>query len=299
MMRLPNFVIIGAPKCGTTSLYHYLQQHPEVYLPKRKELHYFSYEYMQRFAAGPGDKELLTPLCATRQAYEQYYQNVHTHLAIGDVSPSYLYYAQVNERIKAELEQPKIVVVLRNPVEKAYSQYMHLVRDNREPLEFYQALMAEKQRITDGWGALWRYAESSLYTEKLKKYLHTFGEDRVKILFFETLSRSPSLVLTDLFQFLGVNTQVTPDTSTVHHRSGKPKSKLLANFVAKPNVITGLAKKFVPESLRTAIRTALLNINTGDKGQIDEKSRAYLQEYFYHDVQELEKIVGKDLHWLS
>ena len=201
-MKLPNFLVIGAPKCGTTSLHHYLSQHPEVYVPLRKELHYFSYAYMQRFAAGPGDAHILAPLCSTRQAYEQHYERVGTQPAVGDVSPSYLYYAEVSERIKAELGKPKIVVVLRDPINKAFSQYMHLVRDNRETLTFSAALVAEAQRIRDGWAALWRYADSSLYADKLKRYLTIFGADHVKILLFEELARTPHLVMRDLFAFL-------------------------------------------------------------------------------------------------
>jgi hypothetical protein len=298
-MQLPNFLVIGAPKCGTTSLHHYLSQHPEVYVPKRKELHYFSYAYMQRFAAGPGDAHLLAPLCATRQAYEKHYERAGAQPAVGDVSPSYLYYAEVSERIQAELGRPKIVVVLRDPIGKAFSQYMHLVRDNRETLPFYEALMAEEQRMRDGWAALWRYAESSLYADKLERYLTIFGADHVKILLFEELTRAPHLVMRDLFTFLGVDNRFSPDTSTVHNKSGQPRSKQLANFLAKPNMVTAIAKAIVPESVRTPIRLALLSLNTGAKGQIDNKSRAYLREFFAADVRQVEMILHKKLDWLQ
>jgi len=298
-VRLPNFLVIGAPKCGTTSLHHYLSQHPEVYVPKRKELHYFSYEYMQRFAAGPGDAHILIPLCTTRQAYEKHYEQVGTQRAVGDVSPSYLYYAEVSERIKAELGQPKIVVVLRDPIAKAFSQYMHLVRDNRETLTFYDALMAEAQRIREGWAALWRYAESSLYADKLRRYLDIFGADHVKLLLFEELTQAPHQVIRDLFSFLDIDPHFRPNTSKVHNRSGQPRSKMLADFLVKPNAVMTIAKKMVPERVRTPIRLALMTLNTGAKGQIDDKSRAYLREFFATDVREVEKLFGKKLDWLQ
>jgi len=298
-MRLPNFVVIGAPKCGTTSLHHYLSQHPEVYVPKRKELHYFSYAHMQRFAAGPGDAHILKPLCATRQAYEKHYEKAGIQSAVGDISPSYLYYAEVSERIKAELGRPKIVVVLRDPIDKAFSQYMHLVRDNRETLSFYDALMAEKQHERDGWAALWRYSESSLYAAKLKRYLDDFGIDRVKILLFAELSRNPHAVMRDLFHFLDIDPNFHPDTSKVLNKSGLPKSRALADFLAKPNVVTAVAKKMVPESVSSTIRSALVNLNTGAKRQIDEKSRAYLRDFFAADVGEVEKLLGQKLNWLQ
>lgn len=192
-----------------------------------------------------------------------------------------------------------MVLAIRDPIGKAYSQYMHLVRDNRETLEFYDALMAEEQRMKEGWSAFWRYAESSLYAEKIKKYLQIFGEDHVKIILFEELASTPHLVMHDLFQFLGVDASFRPHTDTVHNKSGKPKSKMLADFIAKPNTVTIVAKKIIPESVRTSVRLALLNINTGSKGKIDSQSQAYLREFFYYDVCEVEQIVGRKLAWLN
>jgi Sulfotransferase family len=220
-------------------------------------------------------------------------------MAVGDVSPSYLYYAEVSQRIKAELGQPKIVVVLRDPINKAFSQYMHLVRDNRETLSFYEALMAEPQRIRDGWAALWRYADSSLYAEKLKHYFDVFGTDYIKILLFEELTQAPHLVMRDLFVFLGVDDGFRPDISQVHNRSGQPRSKLLANFLTKPNVLTSVARKMLPESVRIPMRLAMLALNTGAKGQIDDKSRTYLREFFAADVHRVEMLLGKKLDWLQ
>jgi hypothetical protein len=176
---------------------------------------------------------------------------------------------------------------------------MHLVRDNRETLPFYDALMAEEQRIREGWAALWRYAESSLYADKLKWYLDVFGIDHVKILLFEDLTRVPHLVMHELFGFLEVDRHFRPNTSKVHNKSGRPKSKVLADFLAKPNLVTTVAKKMVPERVSATIRLALVSLNTGAKGQIDDKSRAYLREFFAPDVVEVEKLLGKKLAWLQ
>jgi hypothetical protein len=159
--------------------------------------------------------------------------------------------------------------------------------------------MTEQHRIQEGWAALWRYAESSLYAERIKRYLKVFGRDQVQILLFEDLSASPHLVMHDLFQFLGVDASFCPDTTAVYNRSGRPKSKILADFIAKPNVVTTLARRLLSTSIRTSVRLALLHINTGEKGQMDNASREYLQEYFRRDVDEVENIVGKELQWLQ
>jgi hypothetical protein len=234
----------------------------------------------------------------SHQEYRAYYDNVRSQRAVGDASPSYFYFAEVSERIQAELGRPKMILAIRDPIEKAYSQYMHLVCDNRETLEFYDALMAEEQRRKEGWSAFWRYAESSLYANKLKRYLEIFGAEHVKILLFEELTQAPHLVMRDLFDFLGVDSRFCPNTSTVHNKSGRPRSKRLANFLAKPNVVTSLAKTIVPESVRTPIRLALLTLNTGAKGRMDDRSRAYLREFFAADVRQVEMILGKKLNWL-
>jgi hypothetical protein len=297
IMRLPNFVVIGAPKCGTTSLYYYLRQHPDIYLPERKELHYFSHDCLRERMAGPGDRHALSSLCSSRQQYEEHYAKARDQKAVGDISPSYFYFSEVSERIKHELGDPKIILMVRDPIQKAFSQYMHLVRDNRENLGFYDALMAEEQRIRANWAVLWRYAESSLYTDKLRKYLSVFGTSRLKVILFEELSRSPQAILRDLFGFLGVDVDFQPTISRIYNRSGRPKSKWMADFLNKPNFVTVTAAKLVPEKIRTPLRLAFLEMNTGKKERIDERSRAYLTEYSRRDVVGLERLLDRKLGW--
>jgi hypothetical protein len=298
-VRLPNFVVAGAAKCGTTSLFHYLKQHPDVFLPVQKELHYFAYEHLSRNSGGPGGARSLDFACATREAYEAHYRGAGSQVAIGEVSPSYFYFDEVSERIKSELCAPRIVIILRNPIEKAYSQYMHLVRDNRETLPFFEALIAEQDRIADGWPALWRYAESSLYSRRITKYLDVFGQDRVKILVFEDLSENPAQVLDALFAFLGLAPEDAIDTARVYNRSGRPRSRMLADLLTKRNPITTAARRWLPEDLRDRAKNAMLNLNTGRKQAIDDRSRAYLQAFFADDVGQLERILGRRLGWLG
>ena len=120
-IRLPSTVIIGAPRSGTTSLFFYVKQHPDIFLPVRKELHYFSYDLLKENVDGPGDQGALASLCATREEYEAHYASVRAEKVIGEVSPSYLYFSQVSERIRSELGEVKIIALLRNPVDKAFS----------------------------------------------------------------------------------------------------------------------------------------------------------------------------------
>ncbi len=297
--RQPNFVIIGAPKSGTTSLFYYLKQHPDIFLPVRKELHYFSYDLLVKNANGPGDANTLKSLCATREKYLEHYVQTGNQKAVGEASPSYLYYSEVAERIHSELDAPKIIAILRNPVEKAFSQYFHLVRDQREHLDFLDALAAENERREAGWSDFWRYAESSLYTERLKHYLSLFGQGKIKVLLFDDLVSNPDKVMRDLFRFLEVRDDLRCDTGTIYNPSGDSKSRLVSNFFTKPNQLKTFAKKIIPESVRIRMRLKILSLNTKRKKQMDDKARKHLQDYFKNDILALEKLLDRETNWLG
>jgi Sulfotransferase family len=210
-----------------------------------------------------------------------------------------LYHSEVGQRIKQELNSPKIIMILRNPVDKAFSQYMHLVRDNRETLDFYHALMAEKERIAHGWAAIWRYAESSLYFSRVQKYLEVFGERNVQIYLYDDLARSPERLVRELFEFIGVNPQSPIDFSQVHNRSGKPRSKFVASLLTKRNPLRALANRILPAGVTSTLKLRLQDLNTGEKGTIDVRSRSYLKDFCAEDVQALQQIIGRPLNWLD
>jgi hypothetical protein len=219
-MKSPNFIVIGAPKSGTTLLYLYLQRHPGIFLPIRKELHYFFYELLRENANGPVYTYVFPSLCASREEYAFHYITVGHETAIGEVSPSYLYHYQVSERIKAELGDVKIIALLRNPIDEAFSQYMRLICEKRETLPFYKALVNEKKRKAAKWSDLWLYESSSLYTGGIEKYLIVFGHKNVQIVLFEDLFADPQTTMQKIFRSLGVDTTFVPDTSGGFNRTG-------------------------------------------------------------------------------
>jgi len=298
---LPNFVVIGAPKSGTTSLFYYLRQHPDIFLPVKKELHYYSYSEIESHAEGPGDHFTIDSLCATRDDYLKNYRSVKKEIAIGEISPSYLYYAEgVAAKIKKELSPSvKIIMILRNPIDKAYSQYMHLVRDQRETLPFYDALLVESEREDNNWGDIWLYANSSLYAKKVKHYLSIFDKKNVKILFFDEFIENPNVVLKSIFQFLGVDSKIKCNTQTIYNRTGNSKSKLISNFFNGPNLLKSILKMVIPERVRIPIRLFLLNLNTGKKRDMDSTAKEYLSNFFYSDIRELENFLNIKTGWIS
>lgn len=296
--HLPNFVVVGAPKCGTTSIYHYLRQHPDVFVPERKELHYFSWPYMSRFVAGPGDSYMLTTLCKTEDEYADYYAGAGEHDAIGDISPSYFYYADLPgsdlcARMKALLGDVRIILMIRDPVQKAFSQYMHLVRDARETLPFRRALDAEAARTREGYSAMWRYAESSLFTRRTRLFMDTFGRDRVLPVFFPDFSARPRETMREVFAFLGVDPRAEVQVGETYNRSGMPRSRLVASLFSKSNPVTSLARRMLPLSVTSKVRDVLQRANTGAKQTLDPESKGYLDHYFAADRESLAELLGR------
>lgn len=295
--RLPNMIVVGAPRCGTTSIFQYLRQHPEIYLPVRKELHYFSYLSLEKNSSGPGDKGVLETLCKDIDQYRTHYQDVKMEKIVGEVSPSYLYYSNVGEKIQRELGQVKIIVSLRNPIEKAYSQYMHLVRLDLEPLDFYAALQAERERMNQHWGDIWRYAESSLYADRIEAYMQRFGRENVHITSLEKFASDPNGAISDIFTFLKVDPSFVPDMR-VYNRSGNPRFKMVGQFFARPNALKSMIKQIVPERIRVPLRLSILNWNSLEKDEMDANAKAFLIDYFKEDDQKLEALLGRPTPWM-
>jgi hypothetical protein len=254
---------------------------------------------MLRLAAGPGDRNVLSDLCRTKEEYQSFYAKVAHQSAVGEISPSYFYFSEVSHQIKEELHDPKIIIILRNPIEKAFSQYMHLVRDNREILDFYDALMAERERIDRGWAAIWRYAESSLYCSRVQTYLGAFGERNVRLFLYDDLVKSPERLVRELLEFIDVDPQRPIDFGKVHNRSGKPRSRFVANLLTRPNPLRDMVKRLLPSEATYMLKLRLQDLNTGAKGSVDSRSRAYLKDYCTEDVQALQQIVGRPLTWLD
>jgi hypothetical protein len=297
MVRLPDFIVIGAPKAGTTSLFFYLAQHPDIFLPQQKELHYFTSKHLETSTAGPGDRAALHEVCNSRKAYEHHYKQVGTQTCIGEVSPSYLYFSSVASQMKQELGHIKIIVSLRDPIQKAFSQYMHLVRDNRETLDFFEALQTESQRRKQGWSDFWAYAESSLYSQHLKRYLEVFGQDNIKVIIFEEMTKNPQGTMQDVFKFLGLD-PIELKTDTSYNPSGKPHSKFLATLLSRPNPVKTFLKSILGREVSARLQQGALKLNMGDKLVISEEAKHYLRNYFSEDVAILEQILGRKLDWM-
>ena len=302
-MTMPNFLIIGATKSGTTSIYRYLQQHPQIFVPPNvKETNFFAYQN-QEIAFTYWGPPPTTTLNAIRDlsTYQALFasQEAREATAVGEVSPYYLYNQQAAQRIHAYLPHAKLIAILRQPADRAYSNYLHLIRDGREPHQnFAQALAAEPQRMADGWAWDYYYRDMGHYARQLTRYYDLFPAAQIRVFTFEAFATQPTHVLQEMFRFLGVDDAFQPDTSFRDNVSGYPQNRALQRFIDQPNLAKPLIRRLVPEKWRQQIATQLRRKNL-QKPALDPALRAALTAHYRSDIEALMAMTGQDFAaWL-
>lgn len=296
MVHAPNVYVIGAPKCGTWSLFEHFRLHPDLYVPEKKELHYYSHADLLTKTGGPGDPEILRPVVKNKPDYLAYYAGAAGFARAADISPSYLYNLRAGRRIQADVPDAWIVAILRDPVERAYSQYLHMRRSQHEALSFDDALDAEPERIAAGWADGWRYVAGSRYTAGLAEYLDVFGPDRVHVMFTEELAERPGDVLRSLFGFLDVTTDVEVEDIR-RNVGGEARSARLARAIARPSRLARCAAALLPQSARTRISLRLFETNVRAAPPMREPTRQRLRQEFTTEVAQLSRLLGRNLPW--
>ncbi|WP_245926262.1 sulfotransferase family protein [Sulfoacidibacillus thermotolerans] len=294
----PDFLLVGAAKSGTSSLDRYLAEHPQIYIPPKKEAHYFSIPSFPAKFQGRGDEGMNTHTIRQREQYEQLFVPAQKGQVVGESSAFYLYYPGTAERIYHANPNMKIIITLRNPVDRAFSAYMYLLRDNREELSFEAGLEAESERKKQDYEPMWLYKELGLYSSQIKRYFEVFPREQIKIILFEDFTAHTSEIMRDLYTFLAVDPSFTPDTSMRYNESGVPKSRALFTFIAQPNALKELVKPFIPASMRERLGNRAKSLLL-EKVQMNPATRRFLTQYYQEDIIRLQELIGRDLQkWL-
>jgi hypothetical protein len=298
-MTLPNFLVIGAAKCGTTSLHHCLSQHPEVYVAPGMLGCFFAFDGQRPAHKGPADWQMDRWAVTDLDTYEAQFGGVGSEKAIGEVCAAYIYRPDAAERIRSRLPDVKLVAILRDPVDRAYSNYMHKVRDGVEPLvSFAEAIDAEPRRIREGWRYNWHYKTRSMYFDQLRCFYRLFAREQIQILLFDDLSSRPHALFRDLFGFLGVDEDFQPDTSIHFQATGVPRSRAMANFIRRQSVVKTAYRMIMPAQYRQRVTKSLEELNLR-KPSLTDQVRQDLLAVFRDDVLKLQDLIGRDLsHWL-
>ena len=243
-MKKPNFIIMGFPKCGSTALHYYLEAHPEIYMPNQKELHYFTQPNISTLNQGEGDLAAKESQIKTRIEYFNLYKGVKGEKAIGETSPSYINYPESFKNINKLLSNPKVIIILRDPVKRAYSNYLHLLREQRETKTFSQALELEDKRKEKNYSDFWYYKFNSFYYDKINKAKEAFTD--VLILTQEELNKNTKKTIAKTYRFLQVNDDFTPaNFNNKYNKGGLYKKNLITSFVFRQGKIKTLIKKAV------------------------------------------------------
>ena len=290
----PNFMCIGAAKCATTSLYNILKQHPQIGLSLFKEPHFF--DNLNNFKNG---KEWYL---------NNYYKNLNSFNALGEFTPTYLASKNAPERILNFFgNKMKFIVMLRNPIDRAYSHFLHTKRDSHETLTFVQALENENKRldeINDNQNFIsflrYSYVYQSKYYMHIKNYLKFFNIDQFHFVKFDDFVNNRKPTLNKILKFLEVSTNEELDINVYSNKASIARFKSLKSLMKKDNLVKRILKLMIPSLVvRQKLRNILhaSNNKVSDKPVLTQKVRNHIyNEFFYKDILDLEKMLNLDLN---
>ncbi|HIP71866.1 MAG TPA: sulfotransferase, partial [Anaerolineae bacterium] len=227
-----------------------------------------------------------------------------TEKAIGEAATTSLYLPQSVGRIKKYISNAKFIAILRQPAERAYSSYMHLIRDHREPVkDFREALKLEDRRIADHWGFMWHYTSMGFYYEQIKRFYDNFDREQIRIYLHDEFAENPLYVIQDIFTFLEVDPTFEPYMQVKANVSGIQKSKLVEmvtrTLFEKPNPLRYVARRTISQEQRWRMTTMIQNSNL-KRQTLSPTLHHELTELFREDIIKLQDLIDKDLtHWLT
>lgn len=306
--QAPNFFIAGTGKAGTTSLYRYLRQHPQIYMSPVKEPGYFASEIrhdnlspalLRYHRLRSKDRTAEQPQERLYSSWEEYlklFKNVTDQVAIGEATAAYLWSETAAANISTRIPDAKIIIMLRDPAERAFSQYLHQVAVglvNSTFREHIEQCLANRERI---FSAHYPLLEVGLYRKQVQRYFDFFPQDKVRIYWYEEDWRQPARLLTDIFQFLGVDPSFSPDTSRKALERRAPRFPFAYHFAMRLD-LTHRIGQIIPAAWRAPLRKLLFKRGTSLK--MEEADRRFLVEYYRDDIVALGSLLNRDLSaWL-
>jgi hypothetical protein len=305
-MPLPDFLVIGAPKAGTTALHAALARHPGLYLSPVKEPKFFltAGERPRRSEhRGPGDAHSRLEWVWRRERYEALFAGAPPGTVRGESTPFYLWDRAAHERIARTVPGARLIAIVRDPVDRAYSNWAHLWADGLEPIpDFMEACAAEEERVERGFAPFWRYKGLGRYGEQLEHLYSVFPREQVHVLRYRELVEAPGETLDRICRFLGVEPG----------RIGLAPSENVSTWVGDTAFNAGLrgamragawvGSGFPPQAWRRASRPLLraLKRTPANRPDLTEEQRARLVAHFAPDVALLERLTGHGFNdWLG
>ncbi|HTJ30364.1 MAG TPA: sulfotransferase, partial [Acidobacteriaceae bacterium] len=312
---LPNFFIAGAPKAGTTSLYHHLRQHPEVFMSPVKEPTYFSFEarpenfiaekrewvrgHMENLRAsldGHLEGNRVRGIVERWEDYVKLFRNANGQKAIGEASVFYLWSKTAAPQIAATIPHAKILLILRHPAERAFSQYLHSLSDGHTSHSFSYSI-SEGLRNTGELSIYYPFLEFGLYSSQVERFFACFPREQVRVWLYEDTLAAPAKFLRDVSMFLGIDPGFVPDTSRRYFQMEIPRVLSISQPLRRSR-----AWRAVREHTPAAIRPLLKRVLYHKPGELkmNPADRRFLIDYYRDDIGKLERLIERDLsRWLE
>jgi len=285
--KWPNLFLVGTAKAGTTSLYQYLNQVPGVFMSSRKQPYFFVNDVLIEDSNNP---------VRDKKEFLKLYKKVGSEKIIVDAS-SYLWYPEAAKLIYEVVPNAKIIIILRNPIERAFSHYTMLLRDGGEKLSFHEALMTQRSRIEKNSRNVSHFLKISFYSDDVKRFLDVFEREQVKIFLFENFIKNEKKTFQQVLQFLDTSYDVGNLKIKKHNPSSKHRTPL-TKFIINNNFISKIANRLLSDSLSLKLQDALLFKEIA-KPQICFEDKKLLYQFYKEDVEKLQKILKCKLPWFN
>ncbi len=313
--KLPSFFIVGAAKAGTTSLYHYLSQHPQVYMSPIKEPNFFAtdidtntlrQEVKERmklldvdgFLKGDMRNTMHRAFLKHPDEYKALFRFAQPGQVSGEASASYLWSKEAARNIHTYLPTAKIIIVLRHPALRMYSHYLMDRRMAVTELSFEDAIKADSQNPHRSWGSASLYHELGEYYEQVKRYYDIFPASQILVLFSDEMKAAPVTAAQQVYAFIGVDHSFTPDTSTGHNEAVVPRNGLIGKIISVNYLRVKIRRALKRTFLKKHIKKALFEKAGGEPIPAETYNR--LTESYRENIQQLSSLLQKDLHtWLQ
>ncbi len=260
-----------------------MQQHPDVFVPARKELHYFSCpEVSDNYYEGP--------FVTTESEYLEAYAARTHERAAGDFSPSYLFYSEAAQRIRAFRPDAKILILLRNPIKRAISHYLMDIRSGYQTRPLADFL----QRTSENRLFHREYIELGMYSRQVPAYFQEFSPENVLLLLYDDFVRNPGQLMAAIFRFIGVSDEVNVETTFVHNSFEMPRLRILRKLMRSRNLEP--VRRLCPQAVRTGLKRALFSRKRPDLSNEEN----LLTEIYRQEIAGLSRLIGHDLSsWLE
>lgn len=295
--RLPNFLIIGAAKSGTTSVARYLERHPDVFMPIREAPAYFACAGTPPRYAGPNADVIAARAVWRLSEYLRLFAAWRHEKAAGEKSTQYLSSPVAPRAISEAIPDARLIVILRNPADRAFSQFTHNLRSLREPLkDFRAALEAEPERKKANWSYNYWYRERGRYAPQLERYYALFPRTQILVLLFDDLVADAAGVMRAICRHLDISEAPSLPISERHNVSvGVPRNDLVHRFLTRDGMTKSVFRSVVPAAVQRRIWNTMFHRNLAPLPAFEPGLRRQLIEEFSDDVEQLERLIGRDL----